>query len=126
MKKWTEKELELFNWFKTNYDSKAILLGGSNANVPDIISHLYGNGEIKSFPAQCGQFTKSTVKENKYSENIISKSRNDVTAEEATQWVKEHYKLKDIKFFITDYAQLGRFSKILNKLPEANLISQVY
>lgn len=80
------------DFIRKNYDENAILLGGMNANEPDIQCCL-GNIEVKGLPAQ---FTEKTASSNSYSEVIIQLGE---TKDENLykQWIKEHY--KNVNYF---------------------------
>lgn len=85
-------------------DPDAYGIGGFNAAQPDIICpNLNKRVEAKYCEAQAGQFVKSTIEENPFSKIIASKNRKDVTAEEAKNWVREHYRQKKIDYFIIIY-----------------------
>lgn len=91
------------DFVRKNYDENAYGIGGFNAAAPDIISPRYGKIEVKYYKAQAGQFTKSTIKKNPFSNLIASKSRQEVTQEEARNWCREHYKSKGVQYVVVVY-----------------------
>lgn len=96
-----EKVEELgFIYFRDHYDPNAKHFGGSNCNVSDIISPIYGNVEVKDARAQCGEFTENKINDNKFNKYIASKRREDVTAKEANDWCRNFYKEKGVNYFV--------------------------
>lgn len=93
---WQESEAIAYNFYKNNYDPQAIYEGKSDSTIPDIYSpKIKGYVEVKKAESfQCGQFTKSTIKNNPLSELFLE---GEVSAE---SWVKEHYRQKNVKLFI--------------------------
>ena len=97
-----------FEWFKANYDSNATWLGGSDSTSPDIISPKMGIIEVKSFPAQSGQFTDKTANNYKYSQDIINlikeagkENNQQIVHESCKNWVKDYYvNHKQVNYFL--------------------------
>lgn len=96
---WQESEEIAYIFYKNNYDPQATYLGKSDSTNPDIYSpKLNGFVEVKMAKGfQCGQFTKSTIKNNSLSKAFLE---GETTAE---NWVKEHYRQKNVKLFILVY-----------------------
>lgn len=96
---WTESERKAYEWFKTNYDSEAKLIGNLDSTQSDIFSPLFNHYiEIKQLmpAARCGQFTKTTA-----IYDLCQEVMNDNwTEENAKQFVKLHYLNKDVSHFI--------------------------
>lgn len=89
------------NFVKKFIDPDAYAIGGFNAAAPDIISpRLNAIIEVKNYKAQAGQFVKSTIDKNPFSRAIAAKSREEVTSEEAKNWVREHYRQKGVGYFL--------------------------
>lgn len=100
---WQEYEDNHGIFFIKEYDSEAKLVGGSNCYAPDIISPKFGNGEIKEPEAQFGQFSASGINDTEYNQYIASKSRSEVTNEDAKYWCKCFYRDKGTNFFLSEY-----------------------
>jgi len=89
------------NYVKKFIDPDAYGIGGFNAAAPDIISpRLNSIIEVKEPVAQAGQFVKSTINKNPFSRAIAAKPREEVTPEEAKNWVREHYRQKGVGYFL--------------------------
>ena len=100
MNNWKNSEIKAYNWFKENIDSAAINCGKEDSTVGDIYSPLYeAYIEVKDITngARCGQFTKSTIKDNPFAQAIYN---NDFTLETCRQFVEYHYNKKNVKYFI--------------------------
>ena len=96
-------EINFFNFFKENYDSEASRQGGMDCTAPDIISPKMGIIEVKSLPAQCGQFTDTTANNYEFSDEIISAfgiSAKLENNELCIKWIKNYYKNhKKVNYF---------------------------
>lgn len=129
LKSWEINEKECFLYLINNYGNKFILEGSHNSNISDIkvINKNYYI-EAKSIKSQCGQFVvleennkfiysnKNKTSINEYSNYIINYMNNNfhlftnVTSKPIDimldtnifySWVKNFYKLKNVKYFIT-------------------------
>ena len=129
LKSWEINEKECFLYLINNYGNKFILEGSYNSNISDIkvINKNYYI-EAKSIKSQCGQFVvleennkfiysnKNKTSINEYSNYIINYMNNNfhlftnVTSKPIDimldnnifySWVKNFYKLKNVKYFIT-------------------------
>lgn len=94
---WELNENKAYYWFIKNYDDKAIKNGGKNSTCSDIYSPKFKCFiEVKKLPSHCGQFTINTGK-SKLCKEIINGNLNENTAK---LYVKQHYKNKQVKYFI--------------------------
>ena len=96
---WIDSELIAYEWFKTNYDSNAILYGNTDSTKSDIYSPLLNEFiEIKQLcpSARCGQFTVTTAK---YSicKEVMNHNQTETNAKE---FVRLHYGDKNISKFL--------------------------
>ena len=99
---WKDTEEKGLKFIKDNYDSNAYLQGGSNAYEEDLICPTLNYiVEIKQRYAQCGQFTESTAN-TEIKKEILNKRRQDVTSEDAKNFVKEHYLNKGVTHFLIE------------------------
>ena len=128
-KSWEINEKECFLYLTNNYGDKFTLEGLYNSNISDI--KMKNNNfyiEVKSIKSQCGQFVvleennefiysnKNKTSINKYSDCIITYMNNNfhlftnVTSKPIDiildtnifySWVKNFYRLKNVKYFIT-------------------------
>lgn len=96
-------EINFFNFFKENYDSEATRQGGMDCTAPDIISPKMGVIEVKSLPAQCGQFTYATADNYEFSDEIMSafgKLNKMEDNDLCVKWIKNYYKNhKNVSYF---------------------------
>lgn len=128
-KSWEINEKECFLYLTNNHGNKFILEGLHNSNISDIkVKNKNFYIEVKSIKSQCGQFVvleennefiysnKNKTSINKYSDCIITYMNNNfhlftnVTSKPIDiildtnifySWVKNFYKLKNVKYFIT-------------------------
>ena len=96
---WRNSEHLAYNWFKENYDDKAILYGDCNSTKSDIYSYRYNSYiEIKQLlpSARCGQFTQDT------GNSVLCQSiiNGDISEKSAKDFVKECYKTKNVTHVI--------------------------
>ena len=100
-------EQAVLNFIQKNYDNQAKLYGGMDSTEPDIKSEKLGIIEVKSIPAQCGQFTESTKNQYKYSDEIIlafgKNIVNNMTLNDnelCKKWVQNYYvNYKKVNYF---------------------------
>jgi len=96
---WIDSELTAYKWFKTNYDSNAILYGGTDSTKSDIYSPLLNEYiEVKQLcpSARCGQFTATTA-----NYDICKEVMNNIQTEEnAKEFVRLYYKNKNVNKFL--------------------------
>lgn len=96
---WKEIEQKSFEWFKSNYDPNATAQGQEDSIHSDIYSPKFSCYiEVKDLPSRCGQFTESTIGNNPFAEAI----KNGDTSK-CQDFVRFHYKTKQVKYFIVDY-----------------------
>lgn len=129
LKSWEINEKECFLYLINNYGNKFILEGSHNSNISDIkVKNKNFYIETKSIKSQCGQFvvleegnkfiysSKNKTSINEYSNYIINHMNNNfdlftnITSKPINiildtnifySWVKNFYKLKNVKYFIT-------------------------
>lgn len=97
---WKESEKKAYEWFKTNIDPNAEGTGGLDSTKPDIYSPLYDSYiEVKDIAngARCGQFTKSTIKDNPFAQAIYDGDYSPLICKEFVQY---HYSKKNVSHFI--------------------------
>lgn len=129
LKSWEINEEECCSYLTNNYGDKFTLEGLHNSNISDIkVKNNNFYIEVKSIKSQCGQFvvleennefiysSKNKTFINEYSNYIINYMNNNfylftnVTSKPIDiildtnifySWVKNFYKLKNVKYFIT-------------------------
>lgn len=97
---WKESEKKAYQWFKTNIDPNANLVGDSDSTVSDIYSPLYDAYiEVKDITngARCGQFTESTIRDNPFAQAIYD---GDLSPTTCRKFVQYHYNKKNVAYFI--------------------------
>ena len=105
-----QNERAAYEWFTTNYDKEATLVGGMDSTQSDIYSPKFGcyvevKMITKALSARCGQFVESTMDNNPFSSRLLS----DESDENLKGFVRYHYSQKDVGYFIVgdgDYTLL--------------------
>ena len=115
---WQKSEQRAYQWFKTHIDPDAILIGGGDSTQADIYSHKFdAYVEIKDITsgARCGQFTKTTIKDNPFAQAIYD---GDYSPATCYQFVQFHYNKKNVTHFIIidgDEIYFHSFEEFLSK-----------